>query len=75
VSADLAPVWLTVKQAAERVQCGEKVIYRAVKSGQLRAARIGGRRNLRFAPEWVDDWMVSSSQPVNVRQWKGRVAS
>jgi len=74
MTADAAPLWLTVKQAAERVQCGEKVIYRAVKAGQLRAARIGGRRDLRFAPEWVDQWMVASSTPLDVPQWKARAS-
>jgi excisionase family DNA binding protein len=53
VSGEVSPVWLTVREAAERVQCGPKVIYRAVKAGKLRAVRIGNGRDLRFLAEWV----------------------
>lgn len=55
--------WLTVTQAAARLQVSTKVIYRAAASGKLRAARIGGRRALRFLPEWVDGFAIASSEP------------
>jgi excisionase family DNA binding protein len=57
------PVCLTVDQAAERLQTSAKTIYRAVASGRLRAARIGGRRALRFLPQWVDDYALATSEP------------
>lgn len=38
----------TLKEAGARAQTGLKVIYREVKTGRLRPARIGGRRELRF---------------------------
>jgi len=60
------PVWLTVPEAAARAQCGDKIIYRAVTSGRLRAARIGGRRELRIRPEWVDAWLEASAQPLEI---------
>jgi excisionase family DNA binding protein len=50
--------WLKVREAADRVRCGPKTIYRAVRSGQLRAARIGGRRELRFLESWIDHWVL-----------------
>ena len=53
--------WLTVAQAADRARCGRKLIYREVRSGRLRAARIGGRRDLRFRAEWVDAWLDQAS--------------
>jgi excisionase family DNA binding protein len=53
--------WLTVEQAAERARCGVKTIYREVRAGRLRAARIGGRRELRLRAEWVDDWLTRSA--------------
>ena len=52
--------WLTVREAAERSRCGVKVIYREVKAGRLRAARIGGRRELRLLAAWVDEWLIAS---------------
>ncbi len=50
--------WLKVQEAADRARCGPKTIYRAVRSGHLRAARIGGRRELRFFERWIDDWLI-----------------
>lgn len=55
-----AILWLTVDEAAARARCGVKTIYRAVRSGQLRAVRIGGRRELRFLESWIDDWLLAS---------------
>ena len=51
--------WLTVRDAAARARCGVKTIYRAVRAGQLRAARVGGRRELRLLVEWIDGWLIS----------------
>jgi excisionase family DNA binding protein len=65
VAPTLVPVetspWLTVAQAADRARCGRKLIYREVRSGRLRAARIGGRRDLRFRIDWVDVWLDQAS--------------
>ena len=50
--------WLTAHEAADRARCGPKTIYRAVRSRQLRAARIGGRRELRFLAGWIDQRLL-----------------
>jgi excisionase family DNA binding protein len=50
--------WLTVEEAARRARCGVKTIYREVRSGRLRAARVGGRRELRLLSAWVDEWLM-----------------
>ena len=60
------PIWLTPDQAAARAQMGRGVIYREVRAGRLRAARIGGRRQLRIKPSWIDAWLEMSSTPVEV---------
>ena len=60
------PIWLTVRQAAQRAQCGPKVIYRAVAARRLKAATIGGRRELRFRADWIDSWLEACSAPVEV---------
>lgn len=58
--------WLDVRQAALHANCGRKSIYNAVASGKLRAARLGGRRELRFLALWVDEWLTAASTPVRV---------
>ena len=55
----LVSPWLTVREAAARARCGAKLIYREVRAGRLRAARVGGRRELRFLVAWVDEWLLS----------------
>lgn len=54
-----ASPWLTVKEAAARARCGLKLIYREVKAERLQAAKVGGRRELRFRAEWIDDWLMT----------------
>lgn len=59
-TAEQSP-WLTVEEAAHRARCGVKTIYREVRAGRLRAARVGGRRELRLLSAWVDEWLVQST--------------
>lgn len=59
----MATDWLTVLEAAAHARCGKRSIYLAVAQGRLRAARLGGRRELRFLPEWLDAWLLASSTP------------
>lgn len=56
--------WLTVREAAARARVGSKLVYREVRAGRLKAARVGGRRELRLLAEWVDDWLHASALPV-----------
>lgn len=55
--------WLTVDEAAQHARCGKRSIYLGVQQGKLRAARLGGRRELRFLAEWIDAWLLASSTP------------
>jgi excisionase family DNA binding protein len=56
--------WLTVRHAASRAAVSEGTIKREVRRGRLRAARVGGRRSLRFRPSWVDAWLETSTTPI-----------
>ena len=58
--------WITVKEAAQYAKCGTKSIYLGVASGKLNAARLGGRRELRFVREWLDEWLRATSTLVLV---------
>ena len=65
-SAAVSP-WLTVTEAAARVRCGPKLIYREVRAKRLKAARVGGRRELRILPEWIDAWLLASKTIQEIR--------
>lgn len=58
--------WRTVKQVAAHGQCGVKLVYREIRAGRLRAARIGNRRDLRIHREWIDEWLMASTEPVEI---------
>lgn len=67
MSAEVAASpWLTIDQAAAIAQCGRKLLYREVKAGRLRAARIGNRRDIRVHREWIDEWLIRCAQPVEI---------
>jgi len=53
--------WIDINEAARRARCGVKLLYREVRAGRLQAARVGGRRELRLQPEWVDDWLRAAT--------------
>ena len=73
-SAGAETPWLTVAEAAHRARCGTKLIYREVTANRLKAARVGGRRELRFLAEWIDDWLLSYCTPQPTRDTVGRPA-
>jgi excisionase family DNA binding protein len=54
---DLPTQWLTVREAAAYSRCGVKTLYRAVQRGELRAARVGGRRKLVLRTAWLDAYL------------------
>ena len=64
MTADQFPAWGTVEDAASYLQCSTKTLYRAAAAGQLRAARVAGRRSLRFRREWLDAWLENCAAPV-----------
>ena len=55
--------WLKAKAAAAECAGGvsPKLLYRAVRDGSLKAARIGAGRHLLFCEEWVNEWLVGSA--------------
>ena len=55
--------WLTIREVADRACCQPKTIRRAVRNGQLRAARVDGRRDFRFLENWIDEWLVGQVIP------------
>ncbi len=58
--------WLTIKESCPVAKCGPKLIYREIKAGRLRAARIGGRRDLRIHRSWIDEWLMRCATPIEI---------
>jgi excisionase family DNA binding protein len=63
---------LTIQEVAERMRCEHRTVRRAIKSGELEAALIGGKWLVR--EEAVDEWFRSRcalpipfSQPAQAR--------
>lgn len=77
VNASVHPVghdspWLRVSEAATYARCGKRVLYRAVVARQLKAVRLGGRRELRLRVEWVDSWLESLTREEAPEQRRDR---
>lgn len=53
-SLDVSSPWLDAGQGASYARVSRKLLYRAIRSGRLRAARVGGRRQVRLRREWLD---------------------
>jgi excisionase family DNA binding protein len=64
---EAASPWLTLAEACQVAQCGPKLLRREIKAGRLRAARIGGRRDIRVHRDWIDAWLQASAQPIEIR--------
>ena len=60
VEPDETRRWLTPAQCARETQIGVETIYKAVRAKRLRAARIGGRREIRILRTWLQEWLEST---------------
>jgi excisionase family DNA binding protein len=62
--------WLNLEMAAAYIKRGKRFVSGEVKAGRLRAARVGGRRELLFRREWLDQFLEELATPVivNVRR-------
>ena len=58
--------WWSARHAAAYVGAGPKEIYKAVRSGKLRAVRLNERGDIRTTREWVDAWMEQKQREQHV---------
>ncbi|MEO8677428.1 MAG: helix-turn-helix domain-containing protein [Vicinamibacterales bacterium] len=61
-------LWLTVNEARLIAKVGARLLYREITAGRLRAARVGGRRDIRIHRDWISEWLEASAKPVEVRR-------
>lgn len=60
--------WLTVAEAAEHAGVSRDTIYTACERREVRHARVGGRRAIRFRAEWIDAWLERHAP--GVHDWR-----
>lgn len=54
-----APDWRDVRGWARVLDIGQKSLYAAVDRGDLKAAVINARGDLRISRQWIDEWLAS----------------
>ena len=59
--------WLTVSEDAEYSGVSRDTIYTACERGELRHARISGRRAIRLKQEWIDAWLEQHARGATAR--------
>ncbi|MBY0496318.1 MAG: helix-turn-helix domain-containing protein [Cyanobacteria bacterium] len=60
--------WLNVSEAAEYASLSRDTIYTACERGELRSARVSGRRAIRIRPAWIDAWLERHAPDVQYRR-------
>ena len=58
--------WWSARRAAAHIGAGPKEIYKAVRSGKLKAVRLNERGDIRTTREWVDEWMEQKQREQRV---------
>jgi excisionase family DNA binding protein len=60
--------WLTVKQAAQRLQISESTLLRALRNGTCQGVKISNRRTWRLRWQWADAFLEAQSPDAAERQ-------
>jgi hypothetical protein len=54
---DFDSPWMTAAEGGLYIKRGKRFVMREIKSGRLRGAIVGGRRECMTRREWCDEWM------------------
>jgi excisionase family DNA binding protein len=63
--------WLTTKEAAAYLKHGRRFLLREIHAGRLRAAIVGGRREVLTRAEWCDAWVQDQARPIMLQRRTG----
>jgi hypothetical protein len=67
VVADAAAVqspWLNLELAAAYLFRSRRFVRKQIRQGKLRAALVGGKKEILTRREWCDDWAAEQAAPV-----------
>ena len=59
--------WLTRSEAAAYEKRGKRWLAREANAGRVRHAIVGGRREMLFRREWLDEHIESMTVPVETK--------
>ena len=59
--------WLRLNEAADRLKVHSATLRRAIRRGDLRAARVSGRKAIRIRASWADAYLEDTA-PVEVKR-------
>jgi excisionase family DNA binding protein len=60
--------WRSVPDAARELGVGPRTVYHAIKRGELRAAPVNARGDLRIHVDWIRQWLEHSAINAPERQ-------
>ena len=66
--SELVSPWLTIAEASVYTKRGRRFLRREITAGRLRAAMIGGRREVLTRVDWLDGWIEEQARPLMVRK-------
>jgi excisionase family DNA binding protein len=58
--------WLSIAEAADYTRRGRRYLRKQVQAGKLRGACVGGKRELLFRREWLDQFLEDLATPIDV---------
>ena len=61
---DPASPWMNLARGAAYAKRGRRFLAKEVRAGRLRAAVVGGRRELFLKREWLDQWIEDQATPI-----------
>jgi excisionase family DNA binding protein len=63
--------WMNTTDAAKYLKRGKRFILREIHAGRLRAAIVGGRREVLTSIAWLDQWVSDQATPIALRRRAG----
>ncbi len=65
---DASDKWVALDEGARHAGVSTATLRRAIRRGELRHARVSNRKILRLRLGWIDEWLLATTTPVEVRR-------